>query len=463
MKKIVSLLLVCLLVLFSFVGCASSNDENTDNNNENQTSNNNSNAVESNSNSQTENGDEGINENVQEAENVTFSITRVKSEILSPFEDMMEDYMDLNPNVEITYVDASEIEQLTALYASGNAPTLYTVDAIFEDYQPYLMDLSTQPWIEHTADGTLDFVTVDDGIYGMPVTVEAFGYIYNKAILDEAVGGDFDTSTINTVDALEELFIQVDALTGISAIHVSPMDWSLGAHFANVLFTNQSEVRDERHQFMQDMLDGNIDLSENDIYIGWVDTLDLMIEYNQNKEAPLAPVYDDGPLALGLGEAGIWFMGNWAVPQISEADPEGEYGFLPVPVNNDSSFSGNNGISVGVPSYWVIDESQSDEAQRQAACDFLNWMITDPTGQDYYVNQFSLIPVFDNFEISPADYLNQSVMEYTNSGHALEWMNTYFPSDGWSTMGATMQKYLDGIIDREGMAEELEQYWASAQ
>ena len=41
----------------------------------------------------------------------------------------------------------------------------------------------------------------------------------------------------------------------------------------------------------------------------------------------------------------------------------------------------------------------------------------------------------------------------------LEWMNLYFPPDGFPTMGAALQKYLTGAIDRAGVAKEFEDYW----
>ncbi|MCT8137125.1 carbohydrate ABC transporter substrate-binding protein [Anaerobacillus sp. CMMVII] len=387
-----------------------------------------------------------------------------KPEIAKEFEAAVADFSN-ETGVKVTIIPlagANAFERMTSLYSSGNAPTIMMMASEFETFKDRLLDLSDQPWVETVQEGMTDFVAVDGGIYGQPVTVEAFGFIYNKGILDQAVGGDFDPAAVSTHDEFRSLLEQIDALDGASAIHVSPMDWSLGAHLSNPFFAAQSSDRDERHQFMQDMLDGNVTLSDNEVFNNWLTTFELMKEYNSVKNSPLSPQYDDGPLALASGKVGLWFMGNWAYPQLHEIDPEGEYGFLPVPVSNDASHFGNNEISVGVPSYWVIDASQSTTDQQEAANAFLNWLVSSESGQNHYVNNLNFIPVFDSITVQPEDSLSLSILSYMEGNNTLEWMNSYYPADGWASMGASMQKFLADNIDREGLIQEFENYWKNA-
>ncbi|WP_084034720.1 ABC transporter substrate-binding protein [Anaerobacillus alkalilacustris] len=392
------------------------------------------------------------------------SIFLGKPEIAQEFEAAIADFSS-ETGIKVTIIPlagGNAYERMTSLYSSGNAPTIMMMAQEFDVFKDRLLDLSDQPWVETVQEGMTDFVTIDGSVFGQPTTVEAFGFIYNKAILDQAVNGDFDPTTVRTHDDFRSLLEQLDALEGVDPIHVSPMDWSLGAHLTNPLFASQSADRDERHQFMQDMLDGNVSISENDVFNGWLTTFDLIKEFNSNKNAPLAAQYDDGALALANGKTGIWFMGNWAYPQLHEIAPEGEFGFLPVPISNDLSEFGNKEISVGVPSYWVIDASQSTEDQQEAAKEFLNWLVSSESGQEHYVNEFKFIPVFDNFTVKPEDSLSLSVLSYMEGNYTLEWMNLYYPADGWPSMGAAMQKYLSDNSDREGLIQEFEDYWKNA-
>jgi len=237
------------------------------------------------------------------------------------------------------------------------------------------------------------------------------------------------------------------------------MDWSLGAHLSNIMFTAQSDKHEDRLQFMSDLKAGKVDLIKNQAFNGWLDTLDLLKQYNQNKESPLSPTYDDGTLALSSGKSGMWFMGNWAFPQLNEANSETEYGIMPYPISNDAATYGNTQISVGVPFYMVIDASHSTKEQQSGAIDFLNWLVNDKAGQDFYVNQFKFIPVFDTIQTQPDNLMSQQILKYAQDGKTLEWMNTLYPADGWATMGVSIQKYLDGKITREDLAKELEAYW----
>jgi raffinose/stachyose/melibiose transport system substrate-binding protein len=187
--------------------------------------------------------------------------------------------------------------------------------------------------------------------------------------------------------------------------------------------------------------------------------VDLLRDYNQNKASPLAATYDDGALTLGSGKSGLWFMGNWANPNLLQINAKNEYGVLPFPISDSASSYGNTQISVGVPFYMVIDASQNNKEQQAGAVDFLNWMVLDKAGQDYYINKMKFIPVFDTFKTKPSDAMSRQILSYVQEGRTLEWMNSLYPPEGWPSMGAVMQKYLAGKSSREELAKDLEDFW----
>ncbi|WP_416147577.1 ABC transporter substrate-binding protein [Salipaludibacillus sp. HK11] len=452
MSKYVKGLIALMLVVSILAACGNDDDDVSENTNGEE--------EESSSEENTAEGSEGL-----DLSGTEISILLSKPEIAGEFETAVDEFS-TETGVDVTIIPlagGNAFERMTSLYSAGNAATLMMVGNEFKTFQDRLLDLSEESWMENVQPGMTDFVTVDDKVYGQPLTVEAFGFIYNKAILDEVIDGDFDPTSVRTHDDLENLMNELEAFEGVEPVHVSPMDWSLGAHLSNPLFAAQSEDRDERHQFMEDMIAGEVALEDNDVFMGWLKTFDMIKEFNDSKNSPLAPQYDDGPAALAGGNVGLWFMGNWAYPQLKELDPDGDYGFIPVPISNDASDYGNAQISVGVPSYWVIDESQSSEEEQEAAKVFLDWLVNTEAGQNHYVNEFNLIPVFDNFTVSPEDPISQSVLSYMEELNTLEWMNSYYPTDGFPAMGASMQKYLSDATDQEGFINEMEEYWASVE
>ncbi|MFN8531380.1 MAG: ABC transporter substrate-binding protein [Anaerolineae bacterium] len=390
----------------------------------------------------------------------------IKPEIADPFNEAVATYNASQDQYEVVVIprDGDPVQMMTSLSASGNMPTINNMGQEFSLFKDTLCDVTDTTFSQHAFPGTQADVTVDGRVYGMPITIEAFGLLYNQAVLDAAVGGTFDPATINTRSALAELLAAVDALDSTqAAIHLSGLDWSLGAHFTNVMFTDQSSDAAERVAFIDALKAGTSDLANNAVYSGWVDTLDLLMQYNQNAASPLSPTYDDGVLALGSGDVGFWFMGNWALPNLFEINPDVAYGILPVPISDDATTYGNTQISIGVPSNLVIDCAQSTPEEQAGAIDFLSWFVTDPVGQDYWVNRFNFLPVYDTFTIQPQDAMSQQILQYAAEGLSLQWMNNLYPAGGWQAMGASMQKYVAGQLDRAGLAGEIEAYWQTVE
>lgn len=154
-------------------------------------------------------------------------------------------------------------------------------------------------------------------------------------------------------------------------------------------------------------------------------------------------------------------MGNWAYPQLREANPDLNLGIMPVPMSNEAGGYGNTQISIGVPQTWAIDSEQSTVEQQEGAKDFITWLYTTQEGQECYVNKMGFIPINDNAKVEPSDMLSQQILQYLQEDKSLQWMNSEYPATAYPAMGASMQKYLAGEIDRTQLAEEITAYWTS--
>ncbi|MEW8997477.1 MAG: ABC transporter substrate-binding protein [Thermoanaerobacter sp.] len=400
---------------------------------------------------------------------VKITLLNSKGEIQAQLEDAAKAFTKENPNITVEVIPAaagqSPFEKVTAMYASGNAPTMAMLDpGDIAKFKDKFLDLSGEKWVEDAIDWTLSVARVDGKVIAFPFAVEGYGLIYNKAVLDKAYGGNFDPSSIRTRDALEEAFKKVEA-TGVKALEISPMDWSLGAHFLTIAYAAQSKDPAQVAQFLSDLKAGKVDLANNKVFNGLMDTFDMMKKYNIDKDDPLSPTYDRGPELIGKGEVGFWFMGNWAWPQIKEFDTANEqYGFIPVPISNNPGDYGNSQIAVGPSKFIGIDKTQNNAVQQDAAKKFLNWLVYSQTGQDALVNKANVIPAFKNITLEPQDPLAKSIGQYMKESNTLKLeFNTILPPDHWSKLGASMQKYLAGKIDRKGLIDEIENYWKNVQ
>ena len=67
-----------------------------------------------------------------------------------------------------------------------------------------------------------------------------------------------------------------------------------------------------------------------------------------------------------------------------QTNPDIDMGLLPIFTSDDSMKA--NRIPVGIPFMFVIN-SQSPEAEKEAAKDFINWMLTSEEGNRYLAEE----------------------------------------------------------------------------
>ena len=402
------------------------------------------------------------------AQQITF--LNSKGEIQAQLEEAAKVFSADHPDISVEIIPCaagkSPFEVMSTMYNSGNAPTLAMIDAgdvvrLAEKFVP----LNEEKWAADAAAGSLDAVTLDGKLYAFPFAVEGFGFIYNKSVLDAAFGGTFDPATITTRAALKDAFDKVIA-SGKQALIITPMDWSLGAHMFSTMYLATGKGDQAAYDALFSALKaGTYDMAANPVFQGWLQTFDLLRDYNSAKADPLAITYEKGPELLGKGDVGFWYMGNWAWPQIAQFDTANEaYGFVPYVLSDNADDFGNQQVVAFGSKYVALDGSQNTEAQQAAGKVFLNWLVYEANGQDALVNKANLVPAFTNIKLEIADPLGRSIVSHTAEGKTIPAIDNYtvMPADHWSVVGASLQKYLAGYADAATLAQEIQDYWKTA-
>lgn len=385
------------------------------------------------------------------AADVSITIFNSKMEIQSQLEEMAAEYSaEKGVDVEVYYSSDTVAAHMSTRYASNEPYTISMVDAkdIYSLAPDHGLDLSDQDWVKDTTQA----IAINDVVYGFPVCVEARGIIYNKTAIEDTLGEEFNPADYATYDAFADLLARLKEAGMETPTGVMKEDWSLGAHYLQQVY----EMRDDVEGMIAALHAGEADLANDERFNSLMDTFDLLKENNYAISAPVAAVREDTEMYLADGDIAFMFGGNWDWSVLNEYDPQGEMGMMPVPQNDDNY----NGKLVGGGSkYFFIDNSeQTSEEQRQAAKDFLNWLVYDEAGQDFLVNTCALVPAFSNIELPVSDPLGVSVKAYADAGNLVADYR-YAPDDHYAKNGASFQKYLAGEIDRAGLAAEIEAYW----
>lgn len=403
-------------------------------------------------------GDEGGAKKESSKDKVTIDIFQGKVEFNKQFKDLAKKYEEENPDVKINITSVGGgtdyISSLKSQFSSGDEPDIFSIAGPSEaaQFEGNLSDLSDTKAAKAALEGTLDAVTKDGKVQGLPFNQEGYGFIYNKTVFEKA---GVNADEILTYDDLEKAVKTIDSKKDeleIEAVFALPAKekWVLGNHLANVYFAPEFDhqvlnayesdtVKFDRGSEMQRMLD-----LENKYSV----QPSLSLDYSQQVEE-----------YFSLEQVAMIQQGNWIYPSVSEMDSdfaENNIGILPIPVEG---YEGS--LPVGIPNYWAVN-SNSDDETVEASKDFLDWLYTSDEGKESVLNDFKFIPAYEGFDTDKiSDPLSKEIYQYASDGKTIGWVFLGYP-DGWGDeLGADMQKYLDGKLSWEDVEADSTKKWES--
>lgn len=287
----------------------------------------------------------------------------------------------------------SPYTKVVSLYNSGNPPTMSILDTtdVIALAEEKAADLSDEPWLAEAE----DYVTrVNGKVYSFPLCIEGRGIIYNKAVIESTLGETFDPASIRTLDDFVALLDRLVAAGMERPVSLAMEDWSLGAHHLQYIYETYDGTSDGAAEAIEKIKDGSLDLTTYDRMSQFLDMFDVLREYNVAKADPLGADYDEMAIDLVDGKTAFWFNGNWAWPNLEDADAEkdDEYGFLPYFMNNDPDDFVNCQIQASPSKQVMLDGIVATDQQLAAAKEFLNWIVYSEIGQQMLVKTCNIIP-----------------------------------------------------------------------
>ncbi len=394
-------------------------------------------------------------ESASDEDMLTITFFNSKSEIADRLDAAAERYAEeFGVNIEISYPSENIVEYLETMYTVGSPYTIAMVESnqIQVLGPEYGVDLSDRDWVDETT-----YAYSQDGIvYGFPFCIEGTGIIYNTDAIEKTTGEKFDPDDIIYLDDFVEFLDKLVADGMEFPTVIQKQAWSLSHHYLQQVF----EERESVDAFISRLYAGEVDLIEDTKFNTLMDTFDVLMEFNYYKESPtkvddetVFQTFSDGITAFKFG--GNWEWDNYMADGCSE-----NLGFMPVPQNIEDDYTGC--LVGGVTKYLYIDNSEyTTDEQREAALDFLDWLVYSDEGKELISDTCGLVSPFDNNEVPCSNPLSEAVREYYISGK-LVLMTNEIPTDYMSIIGARMQDYLADTIDRNQLAVYTEEYWISA-
>ncbi|MEM1505111.1 ABC transporter substrate-binding protein [Domibacillus sp. 8LH] len=384
-------------------------------------------------------------------------IFQFKVEFKNQFEELAKQYEEEHPEVDINVQTVGGgndyASALKSKFASGDEPAIFNINGAVDvqQYRDRLIDVSDTKAAGAALEGTLESVTEDGKVLGLPYNQEGYGFVYNKEIFEKAgVDADSIKSMEDLTKAVKTLDSKKDEL-GIDAVFAfaGKEKWTEGNHGSNSFIAD-----DFNGSVMEAFQAKELPFTKAEQYKEYIDLQNkysvqpvLSLDYSQQVEE-----------LFSTGRVAMIKQGNWVYPTIEQMDPElaENVGIFPIPVDGEMK------MPVGVPQYWAVNKNADEEAQK-AAKEFLDWLYTSDEGKEAVLTQFKFIPAYEGYDADKiADPLSKTIYQYAEEGNTQGWVFLGYPV-GWSDiLGAHLQKYLAGEASWEEAIQAAKNDWKKA-
>lgn len=394
-----------------------------------------------------------------------------KPEVASVWEEIADVYeQETGVKVKVVTAAGGNYEStLKSEIVKKDAPTLFQVNGPvgYQAWKDYCADLSDTQLYQALSDKDLAIKGADGGVYGIPYTMEGYGIIYNKEILEQyfategaKVGAVEEINSFETLKAVAEDMQSKKEQLGIKGVFASTSlqpgeDWRWHTHLANL-----PVYAEYQQNGVSDAEELSFAFQEN-----FKNIFDLYLKNSTTEPKMLGSKgVNDSMAEFALGQCAMVQNGNWAWGQIAEVNGNvvkaEDIGFLPIYMGFEGEE--NQGLCVGTENYFCIN-SQASEADRKATEDFVYWLISSETGKDYMVNKLMNVAPFTTFteEEKPADPLAKSMLEIMESGKgSIPWIFTTFPSQTFKeAFGGALLEYAQGTMSWDKVVKLMQEQW----
>lgn len=352
-------------------------------------------------------GDE-TTEGENEGGSDSITIFQTKVEISDQLEAAAQAYTDeTGVDVEVIGTTGDDYaQQLQIRLNNQTGPSIFSVQnaEVAERLQSYLYDLNDVEFMDNVAPDME--LRLDDRVVGVPYGVEGFGIVYNKDMVDPEDIQDYD-SFVNT---LEEFNAE-----GINGFGLSSEAYFLIGHISNYPFS----LQEDHNEYMEQLTNEEVSLADTPEFQEFAQFMEAIRE---NTPSPLSTSYDTQVGDFAAGQTAMIHQGNWAWGMLQDFEVDFEVGMAPFPLQ------GNDQLAVGVGSNWAVN-ADKEQGEIDAAIEFLDWLHTSETGQNFIVEDFGFVPAMTNIEAGDLDPLSQAVLDASNSGETIPWAHNDYPAN----------------------------------
>ena len=363
-----------------------------------------------------------ISNNVIEVEMVSY-----KPESVAAFEEIQNKFNESHDNIHLTINSPNEaMTILKTRFIKEDYPDIIAIggDVNYSNFldADLFMDVSDFEGVKNIKQSYLDMekeleFTPHEGIYGLPYAANAAGILYNEDMFVEhgwEIPETWD-EFIALCDTIEE--------EGIVPIYLGFKDtWTCLAPWnALAVGLTDSDVYNQVNK-------GNTTFEKE--YKEVAEKIKMLINYAEPN--PYAYSYNDACTAFARGEAAMYTIGSYAVPQIKSVNPGMNINSFTFPANESKE---DNVLNSGIDLNFAVMKESSEK--KEAIYEVLSFLYEDETIQIYLDDQGGITCKEGNFKV-PNEI--GGMREYIEAGKVADFHDHHYPSE--MSVDALIQTFL---------------------
>ena len=363
-----------------------------------------------------------ISNNVIEVKMVSY-----KPESVAAFEEIQNKFNESHDNIHLTINSPNEaMTILKTRFIKEDYPDIVAIggDVNYSNFldADLFMDVSDFEGVKNIKQSYLDMekeleFTPHEGIYGLPYAANAAGILYNEDMFVEhgwEIPETWD-EFIALCDTIEE--------EGIVPIYLGFKDtWTCLAPWnALAVGLTDSDVYNQVNK-------GNTTFEKE--YKEVAEKMKMLLNYAEPN--PYAYSYNDACTAFARGEAAMYTIGSYAVPQIKSVNPDMNINSFTFPANESKK---DNVLNSGIDLNFSVMKESSEK--KEAIYEVLSFLYEDETIQIYLDDQGGITCKEGNFKV-PNEI--GGMREYIEAGKVADFHDHHYPSE--MSVDALIQTFL---------------------
>ena len=400
--------------------------------------------------------------------NVTkITMLNMKIEQTEALQKAINEYKKVNDDAEIvleTYGGSQDHHVPLKAKMQSDPPVIFPLTGINDlyDYMETIDDLNDQNCISLCQSSVTQDVTVDGKIYGIPITIEGYGYLVNTKMFESA---GVDVMSMYTFEGMKAGFTKLkqkidsgslkSEFPELKAVFAMPAKetWVIGEHaIAPIL---QKDFANAKETFAAK----TIPFKGAELY---KQMIDFQVSFTDCSNNPSALTSVDYAAALNqgflMGKYAVIQQGNWIESLVKNQDPDMLDDIDMIPYNvPDGSTDGK--FVVGSSGYWAVNKNASED-QIALAKDFLNWLYTSDEGKYILTKDANFILPTGYAEVKGLSKFHKRIYDAFKSGDSIPFPLINAVPTSWSqnVAGANVQNYLSGG-DWNSLIDNMKNRW----